>query len=315
MQLNAGKILLLFCACLYIIFLSTCNFLFSPLHGRENGDDPEAQIYNLFAYQTGETEVTASFTWRDVFFNYDEDTAIEEAVMVYNVGEALPVRSIPLPPDSGGTIGFEFNDEQYMYWKTVEGVEEGETVWFALYPRTKKKRWLAPLYESIVVDEYPPMWQLEPSIPLYRVYRDGPDDRMQELEPGQGFELHGVFDRYAVLQFDLPKRVRFNSVNLRLNTGGGWTGPAWVYPVTFKYINGIEKPVLLNFVDMDNGIQIDLSVADDTNSTADITPALNAANLYETNTILVTLDPANANTFNVIFGSDQELQLVEYIAY
>ncbi|MDY7028679.1 MAG: hypothetical protein SVR04_10315, partial [Spirochaetota bacterium] len=57
--------------------------------------------YNLFAYQTGEHEVTASFTWRDVFINYDEETAIEEAVMVYNVGEALPVRIIPLPPDSG----------------------------------------------------------------------------------------------------------------------------------------------------------------------------------------------------------------------
>lgn len=314
MQLNNMKIMLLNCTCMCLISLTSCNFFFLPLHGRENADDPEAQIYNIFAYQTGEHKVTASFTWRDVFFNYDEETAIEEAVMVYNVGEALPVRSIPLPPDSGGIVGFDFNDGQYIYSKIIDGLEEGEAVWFALYPRTER-RWLAPLYESIVVEEYPPALQTEPLLAVDRIFVDDGSGYMQEIEIGSDtYTLEGTFSRYIALQFDIPKRVLVSSAFLRIQDSAGLSGLAWAYPVSFRHINGVDAGVIQNFIDKKNGVQFDLSLASAVNATADITAAVNAAIIYETNTILITLDSSNSNTFNNNSGPEA-LQQIEYTVY
>jgi len=295
---------------LIAILCTACNFIVHPLHGRENGDDPEAQIYNLFAFQTGEEEITASFTWRDVFYNYDEKTAIEEAVLVYNIGEALPVRSIPLPPGSGGTVGFDFRSDTYSYSKVVEGITEGDTIWFALYPKTKR-RWLAPLYESVTVRDYPPAWEIEPFLIVERGFRSDPSSRLVELTIGENYPIDGSFEGFAVLQFDIPSRVFVNAAFLYLNTGG--SGTVGAYPVTFKHVNGIEENILKKFIDTNNGSLFTLSDASSSPSSADVTQAVRAAILYETNTLYLVLESGTGGTINN-FGVE-DLENIEFIIY
>jgi len=297
-----------------IFTLTGCSFLLSPLHGRENSEDPEAQIYNLFAYQTGEEEVTASFTWRDVFFDYDEDTAIEEAVLVYSIGIPLPVHTLPLPPDSGGMVDFTFEDDQYAYSKTVEGVSEGESVWFALYPRVKR-RWLAPLYEKITVRSYPLDWEFEPSIAAEEGFRKDPaDSRLERLEAGENYFLDGIIDQYAVLRFDIPKRVYVNTARLLLpfNAAPGAGEKAWAYPLTFRYVDGMDENILRRFADFENGVQFDLTAAFPSPSTADITRVIQKAILYESNAILIRMDSSEVNDIN--FGGEA-LENIEYYEY
>ncbi|MDZ7794335.1 MAG: hypothetical protein U5P10_11790 [Spirochaetia bacterium] len=137
-------------ATVIVLFFTACNFLLSPMHGRENPNDWKTQIYGVFAAQLSSNTVKVSFPWRDRFNNYDDEDVIEEAMLVYSIGKAIPIRTTPMPPDSGGSFGFSFEDGKYLYTKQIDGLSEGDEVWFALYPRMGM-RWLAPLYEKIEI--------------------------------------------------------------------------------------------------------------------------------------------------------------------
>src|SRR6056297_2649971 len=121
-----NKYVILSITAVVFLFFSGCNFLLPPMHGRENPNDWEAQIYDVFAAQLSSDTVKVSFPWRDRFNNYDDDDVIEEAMLVYSVGKAIPVRTAPLPPDSGGSFGFSFEDEKYLYSKEIDGLSEGD---------------------------------------------------------------------------------------------------------------------------------------------------------------------------------------------
>jgi len=298
----------------YIIAcLTGCSFFFTPLHGRENGDDPQAQIYNLFARQTGVQKVTVSFNWRGTFFNYDEKERIEEAVLVYNIGEALPVRSIPLPPDSGGTVGFDYKDRQYTYSKVLEGLSEGDTVWFALYPRTMK-RWLAPLYETVTVRDPLSLPVLGPLIkPVLRGYTADTLGAAGELETGFNYPLFndGFMESYLILTFDLPKRIHCTQALLSLPTS--IPDIAHAYPVVFEYVENIDGNSLLKLIDesVSNSFPLDNSPGGAGGGTADITDVVNGAILHETDTIAVRVGPGT-NT-NPNFGTEEiQITFIEY---
>ncbi len=298
---------------LFVFFISGCTFFFSPLHGRENADDPAAQIYNLMAVQTGQNEVTASFTWRKALFNYDREEEITETVLVYNIGEALPVRSIPLPPDSGGSVGYERDEGRYSYSKTVEGVDEGDTLWFALYPRTDR-RWLAPLYESIKVQDTS---SFIPQGPLVAGVTDAFSGnifgQVFAVEAGNTYPLFndGSNEDFIILRFDIPKRIMCTEAFLFLPTGVGNTARA--YPLIFPHVNGMQSSDVLQLIDesVSASFPLDASVNGAGAGNAEITAVINKAVLYESNTIIIRPDPGT--NINPNYGSeDVNISYIQY---
>lgn len=304
----ASKGIILVAACVQLFSIS-CTFFFSPLHGRENSDDPKAQIYNLFAAQTGVEEVTAGFTWRSDVFSHDDEEKIEEAVLVYNVGEALPVRSVPLPPDSGGTVGYENKDGTYSYSKIIKGVSQGETVWFALYPRTKKG-WLAPLYESIEVRDYASIPVAGPLIQTpINVYAGSSSGGVWRLSTSDNYILSndGTYKEFVILQFDLPQRISCTQALLRLPIH--MSEYARAYPVAFEYIehmNGdevmqlVDTAVYSEFIMDDSAIGVGMG-------NADITDVINRAIVYETNMIMIIVNPPL--NINVTYDGTEQINI------
>lgn len=270
---------------LLLLLASSCNFFFIPQHGRENSNDAQAQIYNLFAYQSGENEVTVQFAWRDPVYIDDNDEEIQEAVLVYNVGEALPVRSIPLPPDSGGTEGFDFKDGQYIYSKIIDGLAEGDDIYFSLYPHTRRE-WLAPLFEKLTVRD--PI-----DIPLIADPTQYPaDSAFQFFDDGWMYEVFD-FDQYflsnteyLLLRFDLPDNIRCTQANLVMPM---FADSGTVSPVTFRFIEHIpDTNVRLSMIDYSGGS----TVASFNSMPVDVTEAVNAAIAYGSDALLIRKDTA-----------------------
>jgi len=270
---------------LLVFSLTSCNFFFIPQHGRENSNDAQAQIYNLFAYQSGANEVAVQFAWRDPVYIDDNDEVIEEAVLVYNVGEALPVRSIPLPPDSGGTEGFDFKDDHYIHTKVIDGLDEGDEVYFSLYPHTRKK-WLAPLYEKITVKDLIDIPIVNdpfqyPAVFAFQFFVDG---WMHEVFDSDQYFLSNT--EYLLLRFDLPDNIRCTQANLVMPM---FADSGTVSPVTFRFVEYIpDTNARLSMIDYSGGS----TVASFNSMPVDVTEAVNAAIAYGSDALLIRKDTA-----------------------
>ena len=269
---------------LIILFTSSCNFFFIPQHGRENGNDAQAQIYNLFAYQSGENEVTVQFAWREPVYIDDNDEAVQEAVLVYNEGEALPVRSIPLPPDSGGTEGFDFKDGQYIYSKIIDGLAAGDDIYFSLYPHTRRE-WLAPLFEKITVRNSIdiPLIADPKQYPADSAFQFYPDGWMHEVFDGNQYFLSNT--EFLLLRFDLPDNIRCTQANLVMPI---FAGSGSVFPVTFRFVEHIPDTITrLSMIDYNGGSTVAFN-----SMPVDVTEAVNAAIMYGSDALLIRKDNA-----------------------
>src|SRR6056297_1133562 len=112
------RLFLTYLISLVLYFFVSCNFFFSPVHGRENPNDRDAVITSVLAVQPQPGEVVVSFPWRGLNYDYyDDDERIEEAMLVYSVGQAIPIRVAPIPPDSGGIFGFELGEGPAIFSK------------------------------------------------------------------------------------------------------------------------------------------------------------------------------------------------------
>ncbi|MDY7028274.1 MAG: hypothetical protein SVR04_08265 [Spirochaetota bacterium] len=280
---------------LLLLLASSCNFFFIPQHGRENSNDAQAQIYNLFAYQSGENEVTVQFAWRDPVYIDDNDEKIQEAVIVYNVGEALPVRSIPLPPDSGGTEGFDFKDGQYIYSKIIDGLAEGDDINFSLYPHTRRE-WLAPLFEKLTVRDPIDIPLIAdptqyPAEDAFRLFSDG---KIEEIISGAPAP-EGVYNldpgQFLILRFELPDNIRCTQAFLDIPTN---TESGTVAPLTFKYIEYVPGDnERLCLIDYGSGN----TISSFGTMPIDVTDAINAAILYGSDALLIRIDSGTAGPF------------------
>ena len=274
------KIMFGFISLLLVISVSACNFFILPKHGHENINDSRAQISNIFAYQNAKGEVTAQFSWRYPLRIDDVDDRIKEAVLAYSVGAPLPLRFVPFPTDKGGVVNFTFEDGQYLYSKTIDGLSKGDDVYFALYPRTEKQ-WLAPLFEKITVrdpDDIPLVVDATQysAEPLFQFYTDG---YIFEIESGSGqYWLSST--NLVLLRFELPDKIHCTNAQLTLPA---FAGTGIVYPITFKYIEWMGDDERLSTIDVNNTS----AVADFNLPSLDVTEAVNAAIVYGSDALLV----------------------------
>lgn len=291
-------------ATVLVLFFSACNFLLSPLHGRENPNDWEAQIYDVFAAQLSADTIKVSFPWRDRFNHYDDEDVIEEAMLVYSIGKAIPVRTAPLPPDSGGSFGFGFEDGQYLYTKEIDGLSQGDEVWFALYPRMGM-RWLAPLYEKIEIKDPVNILVTTGSGPFYpeagaTMTFEG---WINKLNDGDSYTIDGTVDaeQYLLLRFELPDRVRCVNATIDMPvTGNNYDG--YAYPIITRNYNHTDESTRLRLIDYYNGSSFTYSQA--STGTADITTAVNAAIRYGSDSLMFTIEPGqseNGSSFGAEF--------------
>lgn len=273
-----------------VLLLSACNFLLSPMHGRENPNDWEAQIYELFAAQLSSDTVKVSFPWRDRFNNYDDEDTIEEAMLVYSVGKAIPVRTAPLPPDSGGSYGYSFEDGKYLYTKEIDGLSEGDEVWFALYPKMGM-RWLAPLYEKIEIKDpvdIPVTIDAGPFSPEAGATM-GYDGVINELQTSDSYTISGTLgsEQYLILRFELPERVRCTNATLSI-PGTTTSFDGYAYPIITKYYEYTDESTRLRLIDYNNGSSFTYDAA--AAGTAVVTTAVNAAIRYGSDTLLFAIE-------------------------
>jgi len=285
-----NKYVILSITAVVLLFFSGCNFLLPPMHGRENPNDWEAQIYDVFAAQLSSDTVKVSFPWRDRFNNYDDDDVIEEVMLVYSVGKAIPVRTAPLPPDSGGSFGFSFEDEKYLYSKEIDGLSEGDEVWFALYPRIGM-RWLAPLYDKIKIKSIPDMITVSPPAisPEDGFLMNSSGNIIAEL-PDAAFDDYTLdnsigTEEYLILSFDLPDDIQCTSADLYLPVTNGSGNIGYAYPFIshlFRYTNESSR---LQLIDYNNFDSFQFGQAEVGN--ADISTSINAAIVYGSNTIII----------------------------
>lgn len=285
---------------LTIILAASCNFIYSPIHSRENPNDWNAVLTSLLAVQPRAGEVMVSVPWREFRYDYyDDDERIEEAMLVYSVGQAIPIRVAPLPPDSGGIFGFDFDESPAIFSESIYNLKNGEDVWFALYPRMGKK-WLAPIYEIITVRDIA-------DIPV--VSGAGP----YTPEKGATMDEWGWFDQddlaigattvwagfYLVLRFNLPDRIRCTYASLKM-TATGTDG--MIYPVGSRLFEHVDDNERIGMVDFRNGNSF--LVGDATGALgADITDAVNAAIVYGSDTFVIEVDGRAADWTNT-YGSE-----------
>jgi len=285
------KWLLLCVAAVFCLSFTACNFLISPIHGRENPNDWEAQIYDVFASQLSSDTVKFSFPWRDRFNNYDDEDVIEEAMLVYSVGKAIPIRTAPLPPDSGGSYGFSFEDGKYLYTKEIDGFSEGDEVWFALYPKMGV-RWLAPLYEKIVLKD-PANISVTvgagPYVPEAGAIMAS-DGWINELNSGDSYFIDGNVgvEQYLLLRFEnLPDKVKCTDAQLYLPVVGD-SDNGFAYPIITRNYEYIDDNTRLRLIDYNNGSSFTYAQA--AGGIANVTNAVNAAIRYGSDTILMSIE-------------------------
>lgn len=288
-----------------LLFAVSCNFIYSPIHGRENPNDQEAVLTSLLAVQPQAEEVMVSFPWRELYYDYYNDNEkIEEAMLVYSVGKAIPIRVAPLPSDSGGIFGFEFDESPVIFSKSIYNLNSGEDVWFALYPKTKNK-WLAPLYEKISVRDIadiPTVSGAGPFTPEKGATMDeGGWFDQDDLVSGSNYTV-GT-NCYLVLRFNLPDRIRclYASLQLSVPMNNG-SDNAMIYPVCsllFENMNDNERG---DMVDINNGSSFLVSEAVSALG-ADITDAVNAAVVYGSDIFVIQVDGGAADWTDT-YGSE-----------
>jgi hypothetical protein len=285
--------------CFIILFLtislvSSCNFLYSPIHSRENPNDRNAVITNLLAVQPQAGEVMVSFPWQESYYVYD-DERIEEAMLVYSVGKAMPIRVAPLPPDSGGIFGFKFDESPAIFSESIYNLKSGEDVWFALYPKMGNK-WLAPLYEKITVRDISEI----PVVTGAGLFTSEYSVVMDEL--GWLYDTNPLaipINGYLVLRFDLPERIRCTYASLKMNATGT---NAMIYPVSSRLFANVDENERVNMIDYLNGSSFLISDATGALG-ADITDAVNAAIVYGSDTFVIEVDGGTA-TWTDTYGSE-----------
>ncbi|MCF7948859.1 MAG: hypothetical protein K9M94_09770 [Spirochaetia bacterium] len=292
-------------ATVILLFFSACNFLFSPMHGRENPNDWEAQIYDVFAAQLSSNTIKVSFPWRERYNNYDDEDVIEEAMMVYSVGKAIPVRTTPLPPDSGGSFGFDFENGQYLYTKEIDGLSEGNEVWFALYPRMGV-RWLAPLYEKIEIKKKSSIPIVTDSnvLPVDAWLMDASGAISQPPSSPATYRIDNTVgnEQYLILQFDFPKNIQFTSAALELPFSS--TNNAAAYPVITQFVEHTDDSTRLKLIDYYNESNFTLQEASTGN--ASIVNAMNAAAIYGSDTIVIIPYSGVSENSATPYGTDEQ---------
>ncbi len=288
-----------------VLLFSACNFMLPPMHGRENPNDWEAQIYDVFAAQLSSDTVEVSFPWRDRFNNYDDDDVIEEAMLVYSVGKAIPVRAAPLPPDSGGSFGFSFEDQKYLYSKEIDGLSQGDEVWFALYPRLGM-RWLAPLFEKIEIKEKSSLPTVTDSnvLPINAWLMDANGVITQPPTAGN-YRIDNTVgnEQYLILQFEFPKDIHFTSATLELPFSS--INDAAAYPFITPFVEYTDDSTRLKLIDYYN--ESNFTLQETSTGNADIVNAMNAAATYGSDIIVIIPSTGVVENSDNLYGTDERI--------
>lgn len=307
----AKRFFLLYTAIGCILFLTSCNFLINPMHTRENSNDWKKQIHNLFATQLSNGTLEISFSWLGNYNFYFDDEQIDEALLVYSIGKTIPTRTGLIPPDSGGTFNFDFNDDTHLYTKEISGFSEGDEVWFALYPK-KGLFWYAPLYEKIVVHDIGDIALFTPA-PIFpeQGFTVESSGTFIELLPGAPYSINGTV-QHLVLQFNLPVRARCVSAQVNLPVNGS-TSTGYAYPIIseeFQYVGDSQR---IQLIDYQNGSAFTYDQA--AAGAADITAAVDAAIKYRSNTILFAIEVGSIENTATGSGFGEENITITYEQY
>lgn len=287
------------------------------MHTRENSNDWKKQIHNLFATQLSSETLEISFSWLGNYNFYFDDEQIDEALLIYSLDKSIPTRTGLLPPDSGGTYNFEFNDDTHLYTREISGFSEGDEVWFALYPK-KGLFWYAPLYEKIVVQDIGDIALFTPApiFPEQGFIMDSSGYFYELLPgtPGDSYSIDGTVGtvQYLVLQFNFPVRAKCVSAQANLPVNGS-TSIGYAYPIIseeFQYVGDAQR---IQLIDYQNGKDFTYDQA--AAGTADITAAVDAAIKYRSNTILFAIEVGATESTAAGFGFGDENITITYEQY
>jgi hypothetical protein len=118
-----------------LIILSSCNLFLSLPRGRENLNDPAAQITAFTAVPSGDKSVVTMWNWRDSNW-ISSDERIDEIKIMHSIA-GYPDINVPF-------VGQKYNNNsEWQYeWDSLIG---GITHYFSLFAKDNDGNWYAPM--------------------------------------------------------------------------------------------------------------------------------------------------------------------------
>ena len=136
----AGKqVIVLFCVTLLVVLISSCNLFFSSPHGRENINDPAAQITAFTAVPSGDNSVVTMWNWKDLP-SWLNDERITEIKIQHSI--------LGYPDNYIFFAGQSFTDNnewQYEWDSLIPGITHYYSLFAKVSDKDKDDYWLAPL--------------------------------------------------------------------------------------------------------------------------------------------------------------------------
>lgn len=132
---NKSRILAVILLILILIIMSSCNLFLSLPRGRENIDDPAAQITAFTAVPSGDKSVVTMWNWKDSN-NISSEERIDEIKIMHSIA-GYPDINIPF-------VGQKYdNSSEWQYeW---DGLIGGITHYFSLFAKDNDGNWYAPI--------------------------------------------------------------------------------------------------------------------------------------------------------------------------
>lgn len=141
---RTGKnVIILFFVILLVVLISSCNLFFSLPHGRENIDDPNAQITAFTALPSGDDSIVTIWNWKDTPGTWGDDE-IDEIHIQHSI--------FGYPENLNLIFGetFSNNTEWQHEWKDLI---PGITHYFSLFAKSSDGDggdiWFAPIRTKI----------------------------------------------------------------------------------------------------------------------------------------------------------------------
>lgn len=267
------------CTILFLLIflsISSCNLFLSLPRGRENLNDPAAQITAFTAVPSGDKSIVTMWNWRDAPGWISSEERIDEIKIMHSI-TGYPDINFPF-------IGQKYDDNStWQYeWDILIG---GITHYFALYAKDNNGTWYAPLRAKAKLPG-----TAETGVKYNRVNSVNADSATAEWMPDNPLEIRE--SKWAVVYFDIPVGVYINKAIISLMQAGT------ALNVTFAPLNApLPENNMEIYNSLNNGDVVNYSQSITFTTLApiyDITDVVRAAAVYSEQAIIIkTSDPAS----------------------